>query len=414
MPSIWHRRQPDQRRNFKLTHYPRRSRHAIALDATACIADVVNRFNKPLYQAGWKHGRGHGRTMKKRPARLRDVAKAAGVSVTAVSRYLNGRIVLPPETAARIDAATAALDYAPNPHARSLSRGRSETIGLVIPDIANPFFARLAGAVEEAADARGLGVVLCATLNRAGRELDYIERLRRSHVDGLLFVTNHLDGGALAQAINLAGRIVVVDEDVPGTDAPKIFCDNDRGGHLAARHLVEAGHRRVAFLGGPTGMTSTVGRHGGFRRTLAEAGAACVVETFGDHLVETGRAAARRFLAQPDGATAAFASSDEILIGFLEVMRAAGVRVPGDLSIVAFDDVSPLGLFDPPITAVRQPVAAMGARAVERLAGLVEGAPEPPSVELLPVELVVRASVAPPAARPQARRTAGIASPRAG
>jgi LacI family transcriptional regulator len=147
-----------------------------------------------------------------KPPSLQHVAKAAGLSPATVSRYLNGSLVLPKETAARIDAAIAALNYRPNPHARSLSRGKSDTIGLVIPDIANPFFARLAAAVEKYADAAGIALMLCSTLNRPERELDYVERLRRNYVDGLLFTTNHQDeNGALAAAINASANIVVMD-----------------------------------------------------------------------------------------------------------------------------------------------------------------------------------------------------------
>src|ERR1700712_706088 len=134
-------------------------------------------------------------------ARLRDVAAAAFVSVAAVSRYLNGTLVLPTETAQRVNDAIKHLDYRPNPHARRLSMGRSDTIGLVVPDIANPFFAQLADAVERAAAARGLDLMLCATRNQPQRELDYIAWMRRNHMDGLLFATNHTDDGSLARAI---------------------------------------------------------------------------------------------------------------------------------------------------------------------------------------------------------------------
>ena len=131
---------------------------------------------------------------------LKDVAKAAGVSVPTVSRFLNGSLRLPEPTARRIEAAIAALNYRPNPHARRLSLGRSDTIGLVVPDIANPFFAQFVAAVEAEADRRGLGVSLFATLNRPGREIGYLQLLERNHVDGLIFLTNHPDDGAPRRA----------------------------------------------------------------------------------------------------------------------------------------------------------------------------------------------------------------------
>lgn len=134
---------------------------------------------------------------------LKEVAHAAGVSVPTVSRFLNGSLRLPEPTVRRIETAIETLGYRPNPHARRLSLGRSDTIGLVVPDIANPFFALLVATVEEEADRRGLGVSLFATLNRPGREISYLQLIEKNHVDGLIFMTNHPDDGRLADLINL-------------------------------------------------------------------------------------------------------------------------------------------------------------------------------------------------------------------
>lgn len=331
--------------------------------------------------------------MTRTPARLRDVAAAAGVSTAAVSRYLNRLLPLPPDTASRIDAAIRDLDYRPNPHARRLSLGRAETIGLVLPDIGNPFFAQLAAAVEEAADAAGLALNLHATLNRPGRELDYLERMRHARLDGVIFVTNHGDHEALARAIQASERVVLIDEDVTGTDVPKVFCDNRHGGWLVGRHLLAAGHRRIGFIGGPEGVMSARERLFGLQRAVFEHGppAAVTAILHGPYSVAHGVAAAERLLAMQPRPTAVFAASDEIVLGLLTVLRQRGLRVPQHLSVVAFDDVSPLDLLDPPLTAVRQPVAALGRRAVE----IVTAADFPASVERLPVDLIVRSSVAP-------------------
>ncbi len=178
---------------------------------------------------------------------LRDVAKAAGVSAATVSRLLNGSLDLPAATKERIETAIRSLQYEPNPHARRLSRGRSDTIGLVVPDIANPFFATLVAAVEEEADNRGLALSLHATLNRAGRERAYVRLLERNHVDGLIFVTNHPDNGELGRLINRVGNVVVVDEDVPDAAVPKLFCDNEHGGRLAGGLLGRIRSRKSAL-----------------------------------------------------------------------------------------------------------------------------------------------------------------------
>lgn len=340
--------------------------------------------------------------MGSKAASLKDVASAAGVSVTTVSRLLNGSLTLPDETRTRIEAAIRDLHYQPNPHARRLSRGRSDTIGLVVPDIANPFFAAFVAAVEEEADSRDLAVSLFATLNRTGREVAYLELIEHKHVDGLIFVTNHADDGQLAKLIGKASKVVVVDEDVPGADAPKLFCDNEQGGYLAGRHLAEHGHRDVLFVGSAREMISGRRRFDGLRRALCEHWHQDIAPASyrGAYTVEFGREAARRFIAEGMPATAIFATSDEITIGLIEGLRAEGVAVPGDVSIVGFDDVAPFHLFATPVTAIRQSVRAMGRRA---LALLLEtnwqDLTSPARQELLPVELVVRESVAPPAKR---------------
>jgi LacI family transcriptional regulator len=328
---------------------------------------------------------------------LKDVARAAGVSVTTVSRLLNGSLDLPSKTKKRIEDAIRDLNYQPNPHARRLSRGRSDTIGLVVPDIANPFFATLVAAVEEAADSKGLAVSLYATLNRPGREIAYLQLIERNHVDGLIFVTNHPDDGQLAALINRTGKVVIADEDVPAAQVPKLFCDNESGGYLAGHHLAENGHRDVLFVGGPEQMISGRRRFSGLKRAMREhfGDAARPLKYEGEYTVAFGREAAKRFIAERMPATAIFASSDEIAIGLIEVLRAEGVSIPDDVSVVGFDDVGPLHLFAPPLTAIRQPVRAMGQRALSLLLESDWQAREPSaSEELLPVEIVVRNSVA--------------------
>jgi len=345
--------------------------------------------------------------MSQKVTRLIDVAGRAGVSVATVSRHLNGHIQLPAATVARIAAAIRELDYRPNPHARSLSRGRSDMIGLVIPDIANPYFALLASAVERAAGSHGLAVVLCVTLNQSAREHEYLERLGRNHLDGLIFLTNHAADEALAKAINEASRrVVILDEDVEKARGPKIFGDNDHGGYLAGRRLLHAGHRRLAFLGGPERLMSSQARLAGFKRAIAETGSAELAETFfGDYSVENGRRSAEALLRGKGKATAVFATSDEIAIGALEVFAAKGVKIPADLSVVGFDDIAPFHLFDPPLTCIRQPVEEMGRRAVELLVSGLNGGRMKAGAQRLPVELVVRKSVAPPA-DPQSQKKA--------
>lgn len=331
-------------------------------------------------------------------ANLGDVAKAAGVSVTTVSRYLNRSLDLPEATANRIEGAARDLNYVPNSHARRLSLGRTDTIGLVVPEIETPFFAAFVAAVEEAADQRNLSLALHATLNRADRELLYLDAIRSNDVGGLIFATNHASTGQLAKAINLSGKVVVVDEDVPAAKVPKLFCDNEQGGYLAGHCLAKAGHRHVLFIGSDDDMISGARRFAGCQRALKEIGEDVLIDRFtGAYTVDCGRAAAEYFLAGRPRPTAIFATSDEITVGLLEVLREAAILIPREVSIVGFDDIGPLHLFAPSVTAVRQPVRQLGKRALEILLDMdPDSQARLPTEELLPVTLIDRNSVAPP------------------
>lgn len=331
-----------------------------------------------------------------RPPNIRDVARRAGVSATTVSRVLNGTLEPAASTRSSIEAAIRDLGYVPNPHARRLGRGRSDALALLVPDISAPFFARLVAAAEAEAGRRGLELELHVTMNRPDRERRYLQAIQRNHVDGVIVATNHPDDGSLAEAMSRSGRVVLVDEDVPGATVPKIMSDNREAGRLAGRHLAAAGHRRVLFLGGPPGLTSTRRRRAGLEEAVAARWGAegGVVAWEGSYSEAFGQEAGRRVLAERPAVTAAFVTSDEMLIGFLGALRAGGLAVPGEMSVIGHDDVAPLALFDPPVSAIRQPVDALGARAVALLA---EGAAMAPGETLLPVSLVERRSVAAPA-----------------
>jgi LacI family transcriptional regulator len=333
-----------------------------------------------------------------RKATIRDVAVAAEVSVTTVSRYLNGAMRLPAETMRRIDDAVAVLRYTPNPLARSLSRGKSETIGLVIPDIANPFFARLAAAVEATAAARGYGVLLCVTLNDIDREIDYIRRIESKYVDGILFCTNHPDDGRLLKALQDVPCFVLVDEDITGADVPGVFAENRQGAREATTHLIAAGHRQIAMLSGPKNLLSAEERRLGFLDAIREAGPGHDAVAVFDcaYTVEAGEAAAEELLGRHPETTAVFTGSDELFLGLLKTFRRQGIRIGEDISVITCDDVEPLALFQPAITALRQDVTLMGQHALDLLIAAIMRMPMPARQIRVPMELVRRDSVRPP------------------
>ncbi|MCX5512923.1 cytochrome-c peroxidase [Kaistia algarum] len=324
---------------------------------------------------------------------IQDVAREAGVSTTTVSRHLNGRIELPTETAARVDAAVARLQYRPNLLAKRLSLGTSETIGLMAPEIANPFFAELAAAAQDEADQQGFAVLMSSTRGSVEREVAALSRLRDRHVDGLLVLTNRVDDGTLARAISAVPNVVLLDEDVPGAEVPRVFAENEVGAYLATRHLIENGHRRIAHVGGPEGLFSTRERLAGFRRALAEAGLAEAAVHLGAYSREHGAASAERLLGSSGSPTAIFAGSDFIAIGLMRAARGMGTRVPADVSLVGFDDMPFSQLLDPALTTVRQPAAEIGRVGVRQLLRLINKQAADP-VTRLAVELVERQSVA--------------------
>lgn len=330
-------------------------------------------------------------------ASLKDVAKTAGVSTATVSRYLNRTLDLPKDTALRIEQSVKRWGYAPNPHARRLSLGRADTIGLVVPEISSPFFATFVAAVEEEADQLGLSLALHATLNRPNREIHYLNGIAHNQVDGLIFITNHPQTEAVRDMMNMSGKVVIVDEDVPGAKAPRLFCDNEQGGRLAAEALARAGHRDVMFVGCGDNMLSGARRFAGFQAVFDAYPDGCVRRFVGDYTTDTGRRAGLQFLAMPERPTALFATCDEITIGLMEILRESGVAIPSDVSLIGFDDVGPLHLFSPAVTAVRQPIEALGKRALQLLRQHEQDTASPSfGEELVPVKLIERNSVAAP------------------
>ncbi|RYE85870.1 MAG: LacI family transcriptional regulator [Hyphomicrobiales bacterium] len=330
-------------------------------------------------------------------ATIHDVALDANVSPTTVSRYINNRIDLPAATAARIDAAIAKLDYRPNLLAKRLSTGRSEAIALVTPEIREPFFAELASAVEDEADRHGYTIFMSSTRSDRQREIASLNRLHDRHVDGLIMMTNTPDDGTLAALISKRRNVVLIDEDIPGVQVPRIFVENAIGAYQATRCLIEAGHQRIAYIGGPAGLYSVEERRAGYLKAMQEAGLEVRPEHVagGSFASDFARKATLEFLKTPSPPTAIFGSSDYIAIGIVQGLKQAGISVPGQMSVVGFDDMPLTELFNPPLTAVRQPIEALGRQGFQLLLALMNGE-QPPMLTMLPVQLIERESVAAP------------------
>jgi LacI family transcriptional regulator len=336
--------------------------------------------------------------LKRKPT-IADVARNAGLSPTAVSRWLNGKLNLPPASADRIRLAVIQLDYRPNAQARRLSKGRADTIGIIVPDISNPFFALIASEAEQTVAEYGYDLVIWSSRNQPEKELTCFERLSTGMVDGLLLITNHADDGRLAAAINKhPRRTVLIDEDVPGALAPRFFVENEQGGYAATRQLLKLGHSFILHIGGPRDVMSATERAAGWRRALCEAGIEpeenwriCT-----EYEVAPAFEAARAIFERRDRPSAVFAGSDAIALGVMMQARGYGVTIPADLSLVGFDGMPIVDLLGPPLTSVSQPIDELGRGGALALVDLLNGTNTNFETHRLPVSLVSRSSAAAP------------------
>jgi LacI family transcriptional regulator len=300
---------------------------------------------------------------------MRDVAERADVSVTTVSHVINATRPVSDELRQRVLAVMEELGYQPNRLARSLRRGKTHTIGMIIPDSINPFFAEVARGVEDTSFAQEYSVILCNSDGNLDKELLYTNVLIEKQVDGILFVAAGLSTERILELQARRIPLVVVDRDLPDASVDSVLTDNAQGGWLAARHLIELGHRRIACITGPSDITPSAQRVTGYRQALGESNLA-LDETLilkGDFQYGSGYRAARQLLATLHPPTAIFACNDLMAVGAMSAAVELGLRVPADLSVVGFDDVRLASFANPPLTTVVQPKYEMGVVAASML-----------------------------------------------
>ncbi len=328
-------------------------------------------------------------------ATIKQVARLSGVSIKTVSRVINGAAYVSAQTLRRVTAAINRLNYRPNALARGLVTRRSRSIGLVIADIVNPFFPPLVRSVEDAAAARGYNVILCDTDENAARERAAISVLLEKQVDGLILCASRVPSGYLKGLANEGVPLVLVNRVLAHPRATAVVVDGVEGGRRATQHLLDLGHRRIAYLAGPAGSFSHRSRLRGYREALA---ARKIV--FDPSLVAGGAAsivaggeAAAKLMSLKRPPTAIFAFDDLMAIGAMEEVRRRGLCVPEDVAIVGFDDIDLAAFVDPPLTTVAQPKTEMGRLATLRLLEMVENSspPRPRTMTLTP-ELIIRRS----------------------
>ncbi|MFL5724884.1 MAG: LacI family DNA-binding transcriptional regulator [Chloroflexota bacterium] len=336
-------------------------------------------------------GNGRGTT-------LEEVARVAGVSRATVSRVVNGNPKVTPDVRRAVERAVERLGYVPNPAARSLVTRRSQSIGLVIAEPAgrvfdDPFFPRLLRGIGAALSSRDLQLVLLMPQS-SGEETRAERYLTAGHVDGALLVSLH-GNDPLPHAVAQRGLPVVVGGRPPrGTQVSYVDVDNVQGARTAVEHLIAGGRRRIATIAGPQDMPAGEDRLGGYHDALKAAGIArdATLEVDGDFTLQGGADATRRVLAARPDLDALFVASDLMATGAIQVLRAAGRRIPDDIAVVGFDDSAISETLDPPLSSVRQPIEEMG-REMVRL--LVEQLADPGSVPrtvILATQLVRRRS----------------------
>ncbi|XHS79498.1 LacI family DNA-binding transcriptional regulator [Burkholderiaceae bacterium UC74_6] len=325
---------------------------------------------------------------------LRMVAQASGVSITTASRVINNSPHVRAAKRAAVQAAIAKLGFVPNGIAKSLVRGRSNTVGLVAQFFESPFYARLLRSVEETLSTQGYGLVVASGHWNRREEEQCVATLRERHVDGIIVLTGSLDDGFLK---SLASDLPVVvtgrDLEAPGLHA--LRSDDHQGALAATRHLLQLGHRRIAHIAGAQNHADAHERERGYRDALTECGVAVDPELIvqGDYLEEGGAQALERLLARGIDFTAVFAANDQMATGATQVLFRRGLRVPADVSVVGFDDLLAAKYASPPRTSVNLSVAELGRRAALAMLDLLAG--RKPTVGAPMPELVVRGSTHP-------------------
>lgn len=328
-------------------------------------------------------------------ATISDVARLAGVSIATVSRVLNETAPVAEETEARVRDAIAELSYKPQPAAQTLAGRRTNTIGLLLPELSSAFFTPLLRGVESGLRQSGFDMLIYATTHTANDEAGRLGPLGEHNTDGLLVFTNRLDDGDIRRLHEHGFPLVLLHRTPPaGLNIPCVTVENKAGTRRAVEHLIRVhGRRRIGFLAGPDGNEDSMWRLAGYREALQSHGlpddaALVACGGFDDVLAYE---AVERWLAEGVSFDALFAGDDDSAAGAILALRRAGKRVPDDVSVIGFDDVPFASYLQPPLTTVRAPIEDAGRAAAEQLVRLIQDGGAD-ALTLLPTELIIRQS----------------------
>jgi LacI family transcriptional regulator len=330
---------------------------------------------------------------RKRSVTIQDVAKAAGVSVSTVSRVLNDKDDVAPETYDKVQDVIRELDYTSNLAAKSMRSRRTNVIGMIMPDVEQPFPIEVMKGVNQAITALDYDLIVYTNgdikkNSTVEREQQYVALLNNSITDGVIVVT------PAATAFSTASPVVAVDPHHESADYPAVIATNREGSLAAMEYLISLGHRRIGFINGRPELQSAVRRLQGYKDALQQANIPLdpeLVQT-GDFTAEMGFVCAQQLLNLPDPPTAIFAANDQSAIGTTKAAREARLQLPNDLSIIGFDNIPEAAYAHPALTTVDQSVVKMGYVATEMLINLIREEPLDSDLYKMPTRLIIRDS----------------------
>lgn len=331
-------------------------------------------------------------------ATMKQVAQRAGVSISTVSHVINNTRAVSDAVRERVLGIVDEMRYVPSAVARSLKNDKTNTIGVLVPNSSNPYFAELIRWIEDAAFELGYHIILCNAHGGACKQGAYLRLLMEKRIDGLILVASGADDEHDLLRRHESVPIVQLERALPGLDADLVLAAQEEGAWQATRHLIELGHRHIACVSGPADLPRSRERVGGFMRAMRDAGLGvpddCLLNV--EFTSAGGHAAFGSLLARPRRPTAVFVTSDLMAIGGLCAASSAGMRVPGELSVVGYDDIGAACYATPPLTTIAPPKREMARQAIQRLIERIRGGQASPGRIALASSLVLRSSTARP------------------
>ncbi|CAI8699450.1 LacI family DNA-binding transcriptional regulator [Pseudomonas sp. IT-P176] len=329
-------------------------------------------------------------------ATIKDVAALAGISYTTVSHVLNKTRPVSEEVRLKVEAAIQRLDYVPSAVARSLKAKTTATIGLLVPNSLNPYFAELARGIEDYCERNGYCVILCNSDDNPDKQRSYLRVLLEKRIDGLIVASAGGDSGLAQGLAGVRTPMVIVDRGLEGLDADLVRIDHEYGAYLATQHLLQLGHRDIACIGGPAHTSVAQMRLAGFCRALKEAGVQVPTERMLESdFTSTGGYNAAATLLTSNPPTAIFAGNDMMGIGVLRAAAERNIRVPSELSVIGFDDIQMSRYVYPALTTVGQSILQLGEMAAQVLLRRIAAPQLATDQQIVTPSIVLRESTAP-------------------